>query len=33
MQVECMAEVQRMDCEKNELQRGNIASDEGRIIS
>lgn len=33
MQVECMAEVQRMDCEKNELHRGNIASDEGRIIS
>lgn len=33
MQVEYMAEVQRMDCEKNELHRGNIASDEGRIIS
>lgn len=33
MQVECMAEVQRMDREKNELHRGNIASDEGRIIS
>ena len=28
MQVECMAEVQRMDCKKNELHRGNIASDE-----
>ena len=33
MQVECMAEVQMMDCEKNELHRGNIANDEGRIIS
>ena len=33
MRVECMAEVQRMDCKKKELHRGNITSDEGRIIS
>ena len=33
MQVECMAVVQMMDCKKNELHRGNITSDEGRIIS
>ena len=33
MRVECMAEVQRIKKKKNELHRGNITSDEGRIIS